>query len=126
MNQNLSSTYLSKNFLEIVKRKYPLASTNAIAKTFMADLKSQPLRSVASFISQYNPKVVYPALVIANDLKRECIIQKSIEVIESELVKTPLINGVNASVFFVFLPVVDASAIKQEVLDWIKTKKPLI
>lgn len=127
LSANLSKEYLKKNFLSIIKGNgYPLATTDAKAKGFVDYLKSKPLTQIADLIEKFNPKIVYPALVISNKITTECVIKKSIEKIEQQLLKTPLINEVGASIFFAFLPVVDATAIKKEVLAWIKSKEPLI
>lgn len=127
LSVNLSKEYLKKNFLSIIKGSgYPLATTNLKAKEFIEYLKAHPLIQIGELIEQFNPKIIYPALVISNKIATDCVIKKCIEKIEQQILKTPLINEVGASIFFTFLPVADASAIKKEVLAWIKSKEPLI
>ncbi|MDD3245169.1 MAG: SAVED domain-containing protein [Candidatus ainarchaeum sp.] len=126
INRNLSRQYLSNNFIHIVKNKYPLATLNATAKAFIELIQDQPPKSISELIEKYKPKVVYPALVICDELSTHFTIQKMVERIDKELEDNPILNEINATIFFIFIPVNDSSIIKKEVLNWIKIKKTLI
>ena len=96
----------------------------------MEECQKDPFINYYDDIKKYGGKLVYPILVVTNELKNsfEKTIQSYIDKITNLNKKNPIKmpNDLHVELFFIFMPVKDAKQIKMEVLECIQKNKPLI
>ena len=128
LENNLSTEYLSTNITEIIKYEPKIADN--LMTEFLNSCKDNPSRILYDDLTKYNIKLVHPILIISNELKSGYTehIKKCIEYINKLQKNKPITipKDIDISLFFIFLTVNDAVAIKKEVLKWISQSKPLI
>ena len=124
----MSIEYLSNNVTEIIK--YETKTTDDLMNEFLNSCKDNPSRILYDDLIKYNIKLVHPILIISNELKSGYLehIKKCVDYIDKLQKNTPITipKDIDISLFFIFLTVDDAVAIKKEVLEWISQSKPLI
>lgn len=130
INKDITLEFLNKNLQAIIHRKSNIFAEGKLINNFIEECRKNPYRNYYDGIKRYGGKLVYPVLVVSNELKNgfDETIKKYVDKI-NELNKTePIVMPVDLSVelFFIFLPVQDAKNIKLEVLECIQKNRPLI
>lgn len=130
INKDITLEFLNKNIQAIIHKKCNIYAKGKLIDNFIKECKEQPYRNYYNDIKKYGGKLVYPVLVVSNELKNgfDVTVKKCIDKINSLNTKTPVVmpSELTVELFFIFMPVQDAKKIKLEVLECIQKNKPLI
>lgn len=133
-SKTTSSSYFSDNVLAIVKEKHNISNGNEIIDKLTPitqTWKRNVSINIKEELEKNNAELVYPIMLAYQQPKR-CDyydgVKQCIEYIEEQFNSGKYI--VNTSfpikVFFMFFPVNDVKKIKEQVVEWISKKEPLI
>lgn len=133
-SKTTSEGYFSKNVLAIVKEKHNISSggdiidkLTPITKTWKKSVRI----NISEELKKYSAELVYPIMITYQQPKR-CDyfdgIRKCVDYIEEQFNSGKYIINTSfpIKVFFMFFPVDDVKMIKEQVIEWISTKEPLI
>ena len=130
LQKDISFSFFNKNILAIISSNKEIESKNKLLARFVNDCKKNPIISstIAKHIISYNGKLIYPVMIISNEMKDCSMIKKCIDKINILQHDHPIYfdEDMEIDLFFIFLPVNDGKSIKEEVLKWITSKKELI
>lgn len=130
ISKDITFEFLNKNLQAIIQRKLNIFAEGKLIDNFIKDCREKPYRNYYDDIKRYEGKLVYPVLVVSNELKKgfDDTIKKYVDKINDLYNVEPIVMPTDLSVelFFIFLPVQDAKSIKLEVLECIQKNKPLI
>lgn len=134
LDKAISENYFKKNIIAISKKKFNISNgqiTIDRLKPITESWREKVSIVIEDELKNNNITLVYPILIAYqqkklsdyNDGIKECI-----DYIKTlfESGKYKFVNSLNAKIFFMFLPVDNVKQIKESVLEWISTKKPLI
>lgn len=130
LNKDISFDYLNKNLQTVFQKRYEIYAEGSLIDKFVNDCKAAPYRNLYDDIKRYNGKLIYPILLVADEIKDDfeesikSYIKEINELNKENPVQIP--NNLTVELFFIFLPVKDATIIKEEVLECIQKNKPLI
>lgn len=121
----LSDDYLHNNFVEISKKNKDLNTNSEKINKIIQKWKHEGVYLIPE-IQEQNIKLVYPILIVTDQLKEyDNTIKKIIEHINgSENKKFNL--SIPYSLFFIFLPIKTISFVKERVIQCIQDQIPLI
>ena len=133
-SKTTSEGYFSDNVLAIVKEKHNITNGSDIVDKLAPitqTWKKSVLINIAEELEKNNAELVYPIMIAYQQPKR-CDyydgVRKCVEYIEEQFNSGQY--TVNTSfpikVFFMFFPVDDVKKIKEQVIEWISNKEPLI
>lgn len=122
----ISNDYFRDNLLALLPKKNDLNIHDATIDAVIQHLKKQPKISIASLISSFNLKLVYPVFIICNStIDYDNTISLIINEIKSNHSGKSLNIGIDYDLFFILMPISDVKQTKKQVLQWIKSKQPL-
>lgn len=122
----ISNDYFRGNLLAILPEKNNLNIHDTIIDAVIQYLKKQPKTTIASLISNFDLKLVYPIFIICNSITDyDNTISLIIEEIKSKYSGKSLNIGVDYDLFFILMPITDVKQTKTQVLQWIKSNQPL-
>lgn len=134
LNAVISENYFKKNILAISKNKSNISNGTAIIdllKPITESWKRKVSIVIEDELKNNNITLVYPILIAYQQKKRIDYndgIRECIDYIKTlfESGKYEFLNSLEAKIFFMFLPVDNVKQIKESVIEWISTKKPLV
>lgn len=130
INKDISLEFFNKNLQVIIQRNYNITAKGRIIEDFINECKEKPFRNFYDDIKKYDGKLVYPIMIISNELQNNFdeSIQKFVDKINELSISKQIIipQDLTIELFFIFLPVEDVNIIKKDVLKWIQTNKTLI
>ena len=124
----LSDNYLDKNIVAIVSNhKRNLNIQNENIGKITNDWEENPNVIITEHLKKYNMKLVYPVLLLyeGTDDYDESI-KKIPKYIEETFEERTFNLSVDFSIFFILLPLKNVKQIKESVISWIESKKPLL
>lgn len=128
INKALSNKYLEDNILAINSRKHALNVLGSNIEPILNAWESNPNIVISDELARFNMRLVYPILILYQKNLEDGYdlnIQKVVEHINSKIKEEPSLS-LEYSLFFIFIPVKTAKEIKQRVIEWIDSKKPLM
>jgi hypothetical protein len=131
INTSLSESYINKNLFAIIHQKENLSTHNGNFDKLIEDWENNPVVNLSSMLSSYNLKIVYPVLIVFqkdNNHTYDLNIKNCIEHITKEYKRLNIMipEFLDCRIFFMFLPLSDVQKVKQQVIEWIDTREPLI
>ncbi len=119
----LSDSYLENNFFALINHKEQINSS--LILNILNQWEWEWINLLGT-IRDNNIRLVYPIFIIWNHIKDdyEENIKEQINHIDSHGAKNISLS-ISYEIFFIFLPVQDTQDIKQTVIQWIKSNKPL-
>ena len=128
LNNDITFEYLDKNLHAIIKHN--ISAKGVLIEKLIKECQENPYRNFYKDILNYGGKLVFPIMVISNELQNgyDNTIQSWISKIDTLNSSNPIVlpTDLTVELFFIFVPVENAKRIKLEVLKCIQTNKPLI
>ena len=90
--------------------------------------RTNPSIKIIEEVKKHNMTLVYPTLIIYGDKETDYVnkIRNAVTKINNKLTKRKYSLSIDYELFFIFLPIAEVKKIKQEVIKWIESKKPLL
>lgn len=122
----LSDDYLQENIIALSEHKNDFNVKGSSLEEIVKAWDENPNIIIIDELKKYKAKLIYPMFVIANgNSNYDNTIKDAIKTIkEYDFPKIEM--EIDFSLFFILLPVNDSKKIKEEVINWIISKKPLI
>ena len=91
-------------------------------------MAGKPEIKIMDEIKKYNMTLVYPVLIIYQDKDADYDnkIKKAVDKINKEFTSKTYKLSINYKLFFIFLPIGKVKYVKEKVIEWIESKKPLL
>lgn len=133
-SKTTSKGYFRDNVLAIVKEKHNISNGVGIIDKLTPitqTWKKNVVIDISEELKKHSAELVYP-IMIAYQQPKHCSyfegIKNCIDYIEEQFNsgKYPINTTFPIKVFFMFLPVDDVKRIKEQVIEWISNKEPLI
>jgi hypothetical protein len=127
IDKALSDSYLETNVLAFHNHKNNLNISGSLIETILNDWETTPSINIASEIVKYNMTLVYPILILYqhDGAHYDLNIKKIPEYITANYTSKTFSLSVPHKVFFIILPLDKVKEIKQKVIQWIESKKPV-
>lgn len=128
LDKALTDSYLHTNILAMVNQRNNFAESGSKLETILNSWENNPSIKIIDEVKKHNMTLVYPVLLIYfdNDPNYDMRIQNSVDKINKEYKSKTYDLSIEYNLFFIFLPVSEVKKIKEEVLEWIELKKPLL
>ena len=123
---SLSNKYLKDNIIALNEHKNDFNLEGTKLQEIVLKWDDDPEINIIEELKACNGKLIYPIFIVGQlDIDYDTTIKKAITYInEYDIPKYSL--DIDVSIFFIFLPVNNTAKIKEEVVSWIETKKPLL
>lgn len=130
IESSISDEYVNRNIFAVFKESEKMTYAPGSLKTIVEEWELNPAINISSEMKKHDISVVYPIMIAHeavgtdyyDDIKR-CVSYVN-NVVKSSSIKIPA--SFDYSIFFIFLPTKDVKAIKEQVIEWIENKEPLI
>jgi len=129
IDKALSDGYLERNLLELHNHKNNFNTRGTQIETVLKNWEANPLINPAHEVAKYNMTLVYPILILYqmdDSVSYDANIQRIPDYIQQNYTPKPFTLSVQHKIFFLLLPVEKVKVIKEMVISWIESKKPLI
>jgi hypothetical protein len=129
IDKALSDTYLERNLLELHNHKNNFNIQGTQIEAVLKTWEDNPLINPAHEVVKYNMTLVYPILILYqmdDSATYDANIQCIPDYIQENYVPKPFTLSVDHKIFFMLLPIEKVKVIKETVISWIESKKPLI
>ncbi|HUH41635.1 MAG TPA: DUF1837 domain-containing protein [Sulfurimonas sp.] len=127
LEKALSDDYLRDNILAMynIKNNFDIKDTKI--EKILNNWNGNPIQIIKE-VKKYNMTLVYPIFIIYenNEDSYNENITKVVNKINEKFEKQSYDLSIDYKLFFIFLPVSEVKKIKQEVIEWIESKKPLL
>jgi len=128
IDKALSDRYLETNVLAIHNHKNNLNIPGSLIESILDAWESSPTINIVQQIIKYNMVLVYPVLILYqhDGSHYDINVKKIPDYIAANY--TPKSFGISVphKIFFIILPLDKVKEIKQNVIQWIESKKPVI
>ena len=128
IDKALSDQYLKTNILAMDNHRNNFNIKNSKIELILDAWYENPSINIIDEIKKYNMTLVYPILIIYSD-KEPCYdtkIQNAVDKINKKFASKTYKLSIDYKIFFIFLPISEVKKIKQEVIQWIESKQPLL
>lgn len=123
---SLSNNYLSENIIALNEHKNDFNLEGTIIQKIVLKWDDNPNINIIEELKSCNGKLIYPIFIVGQiDTDYDTTIKKAINYIKEYTIPEYSLD-IDVSIFFIFLPVINTAKIKEDVVSWIETKKPLI
>lgn len=128
LDKALSDDYLSENILAMENFRNNFSIKNSKIEEILNSWRKNPLINLIDEIKKYDLKLVYPVLLVYPDkaIDFNTQILNTIEHINSHYSTKKYDLSIDYELFFILLPLSEIKKIKQDVIEWIELKKPLL
>ena len=131
INYSISDDYLNNHMFAIINEKDNISHSHPIFEGIIKRWENNPDLILIDELQNNNIELVYPVFIAFQKQQTysyEKSIASSVDKINRELGKYSLTLAVKikVSIFVMLLPVDDSNKLKEEVIEWIETKEPLI
>lgn len=131
MNGSLSNEYLNSHLLAIIKERSNISHSHAILNEVIDKWNEDPDIVLVEELQNYNIELVYPIFIAyqkQSTYSYEETISSCVLKINQELQNVQFSTNltIKVSIFIMLLPVDNSNKLKEEVLEWIENKVPLI
>lgn len=131
INYSISDDYLNNHMFAIINEKDNISHLHPILEGIIKKWEDNPDIILNDELQNNNIELVYPVFIAYQKQPSygyEKSIASSVNKINRELGKYSLNLAVKikVSIFVMLLPVDDSNKLKEEVIEWIETKEPLI
>ncbi|MCQ6961082.1 Hachiman antiphage defense system protein HamA [Mucilaginibacter aquariorum] len=129
IDKALSDAYLERNLLELHNHKNNFNTQGTQIEAVLKTWEANPLINPAHEVLKYDMTLVYPILILYqmdDSATYDTNIQRIPDYIQKNYVPKPFTLSVDHKIFFMLLPIEKVKVIKETVISWIESKKPLI
>ena len=131
IEKSLSNDYINRNLITLIDWRDRFTTTSTKLSSLLDSWEENPEINLAEEMKKHNIRITYP-IFIAYQQKNSHQFHESINVCiehiltESKKLTFPLLTSFDYHLFFIFLPLSAVKCIKESVVKWIDSKKPLI
>ncbi|MEI3550814.1 MAG: DUF1837 domain-containing protein [Alphaproteobacteria bacterium] len=129
LSLTISDDYLRSNILAFENHKRNLNLQGSVIEKILDDFRENPKIVIADKLQEYNVSLVYPVLIVydGND-NYDNNIKKMLNYLVTKYNEiSPKISlSIDYKIFFMIIPIKSVNTIKDEVIQCIKSKKPVI
>ncbi|EPT1695381.1 HamA C-terminal domain-containing protein [Vibrio cholerae] len=128
LEKAFSDGYLEDNILAIVNHRNNLVVKGSKLESVIDSWVRNPTINIIDEVKKYKMKLVYPVFLIypsdCSDLESQ--IKRTVKYINDKFSKKSYSLSIDYELFFMLMPVGNVKNIKEEVIAWIDSKKPLL
>lgn len=128
IDKAISDHYLSENILALVNHKNNLNIKGSKIETIINQWEMNPEVTIIDEIIKYDIKLVYPMVMLydkgSTDYHEK--IRSSIDYISKNYTTKTFPISIDYSIYFIWMPIENVKEIKNRVIEWIESKKPLM
>ncbi|NVJ67604.1 MAG: DUF1837 domain-containing protein [Gammaproteobacteria bacterium] len=127
LDKVLSDEYLDTNIIAMVNHRNEIPKGSKVTE-ILDEWINNPQIKILDEIKKHNMKLVYPILLVypAYNIPYKDSIIKTIEHINSRYSKTSYKLSIEVELFFILVPIKETKKIKEDVISWIESKRPLL
>ena len=128
IDKAISDDYLKTNVFAISNQINNFQCKGSKIETIIKAWEENPHLSIIDELKKHNMKLIYPIMLLYEEdsLGYDNSIKNIPNYIMSKHTTKTFSITVDYSIFFILVPMKDVKAIKQEVIKWIESKKPLM
>lgn len=128
IDKAISDNYLQTNVFSISNELNNLQWKGSKIETVIENWKENPHLSIIDEIKKHNMKLVYPVMLLYEEdgAGYDESIKNIPTYIQAEYSSTKYSLSIPYSIFFILIPMKDVKLIKEDVIKWIESKKPLM
>jgi hypothetical protein len=128
LDKAFTDAYLEENVLAMVNHTNNFAMTGSKIEEIIGLWLDNSSINIIDEVKKHKMKLVYPILLIYPDNSKDfkSKIKKTIDHINSKYSKKQYSASVSIELFFILVPVSNVKKIKEDVIGWISSKKPLL
>ncbi|MCT3761618.1 HamA C-terminal domain-containing protein [Elizabethkingia anophelis] len=128
IDKAISDNYLQTNVFSISNELNNLQWKGSKIETVIENWKENPHLSIIDEIKKHNMKLVYPVMLLYEEdgAGYDESIKNIPTHIQVEYSSTKYSLSIPYSIFFILIPMKDVKLIKEDVIKWIESKKPLM
>ncbi|HFK5575165.1 TPA: Hachiman antiphage defense system protein HamA, partial [Elizabethkingia anophelis] len=128
IDKAISDNYLQTNVFSISNELNNLQWKGSKIETVIENWKENPHLSIIDEIKKHNMKLVYPVMLLYEEdgAGYDESIKNIPTHIQAEYSSTKYSLSIPYSIFFILIPMKDVKLIKEDVIKWIESKKPLM
>lgn len=128
LDKAFSDGYLEENILAMVNFQGGFNKKECKIKKVISAWEKQPSIKIIDELIKFNMKLIYPIFLIYPDksIDFDSKIKKAIKYINKKYPPKKYNLSIDFEVFFIFLPVDNVKKIKEDVITWIESQKPLL
>ncbi len=124
----ISDDYFKRNILVISDRKKDFNYKSSKIESIINKWENNPLINIVDEVKKHKIKLIYPIMLIYES--SACDYDSDIKKVPQYIFKKYKPEKFNLSIeytiFFILLPLKGVGKVKQEVIKWIESKKPLM
>jgi len=124
----ISDDYFKRNILALSGRKKDFNYKGSKIESIINEWENNPLINIVKEVEKHKIKLIYPIMLIyeSSSSDYDSDIQKVPEYIFANYESKKFNLSIGYTIFFVLLPLKEVKRVKQEVIKWIESKKPLM
>lgn len=128
LDKVISDEYLSSNVINLEDRLDQFNIKGSKLEKVINDWQENPEINIPKELSKHNISLNYPILLVYSDKdpNYDIKIKKAVDLINRKYSKKTFNLSIRYEIFFILLPLSEAKKIKQDVISWIESKRPLI
>ncbi|WP_128331274.1 Hachiman antiphage defense system protein HamA [Apibacter sp. HY039] len=128
IDKAISDNYLQTNVFSISNELNNLQWKGSKIETVIKKWKDNPYLSIIDEIKKHKMKLIYPVMLLyeEDDAGYDESIKNIPTHIQEEYSSTKYTLSIPYSIFFILIPMKDVKLIKEDVIKWIESKKPLM
>lgn len=128
IDKAISDDYLQANVFAISNHINNLHYKNSKIETVIKDWELNPYLSIIGELKKHNMKLVYPVMLLYEEegTGYDESIKAIPKYIQRKFTSNTFKISVDYSIFFILIPMKDVKTIKELVIKWIESRKPLM
>jgi len=128
LDKAFSDNYLETNIFAMDNHRNNFSIKGSKIELILDEWRTNPSIKIIEEVKKHNMTLVYPTLIIYGDKETDYVnkIRNAVTKINNKLTKRKYSLSIDYELFFIFLPIAEVKKIKQEVIKWIESKKPLL
>lgn len=128
IDKALSDSYLEKNLLAMINHKDKINFDNNKIKEILNKWSLNPEIKLIDELKNNNMKLIYPVYLIydKNNCNYDDCIKNAIKYIKDNYETINANLSIPYQVFFIFMPIEDVKKVKEDTIQWIEEKKPVL
>ncbi|MGR2804507.1 Hachiman antiphage defense system protein HamA [Vibrio harveyi] len=128
LDKAFSDGYLEDNILAMVNHRNNLGVEGSKLESVIDSWINNPKISIIDEVKKHKMKLVYPVLLIypSDTLDLDIQIRKTVKHINDKFSKKSYSLSIDYELFFMLMPVGNVKNIKEDVIEWIDSKKLLL
>lgn len=128
LDKALTDDYLSDNILAMENHRNNFSVKDSKIESILESWSKNPLIKPIEEIKKHQIKLIYPILLIYRDQSKDydSQIMNTVAHINKHFSAKKYQLSIEYELFFILLPLSETKKIKQDVIEWIDSKKPLL